>query len=123
MTLTRALQDAILAAVPQSIKSIQKDVPFVDFTALETYAGTRPRAARYLASIREQETKNMDRSKLKSLCKDTGVEFTESKGKITVNSGHEMGFLEVLDRRRYELELVKGSSERFKAASRSRIDG
>jgi hypothetical protein len=33
-----------------------------------------------------------------------------------------MGLLEVLDRRRYEVELVKDSPERFKAASRRKID-
>jgi hypothetical protein len=33
-----------------------------------------------------------------------------------------MGFLEVLDRRRYELELVKGLPERFRATSRRKID-
>jgi hypothetical protein len=32
-----------------------------------------------------------------------------------------MDFLEVLDRRRYELELVKGSPEQYKAASRRKI--
>jgi len=33
-----------------------------------------------------------------------------------------MGFLEVLDRRRYRVELVKGSGERFKAGSRRKIE-
>ncbi len=37
------------------------------------------------------------------------VGVKESKGKITVSAGHEMGFLEVMERRRYELELVKGA--------------
>lgn len=44
-------------------------------------------------------------------------------GKITVNSGHEMGFLEVLDRRRHRLELVPDQPERFRGSSRVRIDG
>jgi hypothetical protein len=34
-----------------------------------------------------------------------------------------MDFLEVLDRRRYQLELVKGTPERFRASSRKKIDG
>jgi len=118
------LQEAILAAVPQNVAAIQKDLAFVDFAAVEDYAGAHPRAARYLASIRAQkETKNIDKSALKKLCKDTGVEVSESKGKLIVGDGHIMGFLEVLDRRRYELELVKGSPERFRAASRRKIDG
>jgi hypothetical protein len=118
------LQEAILAAVPQNVAAIQQDLAFVDFTTIGDYAGAHPRAARYLASIRAQkETKNIDKSALKKVCKDTGVEVSESKGRVTVATGHEMGFLEVLDRRRYELELVKGSPERFRAASRRKIDG
>lgn len=117
------LQDAVLAAVPGTVKAIQQDLKFVDFSPIQDYATKHPRAARYLASIRTQkETKNIDKSALKKLCKSTGVEIKEVNGKIVVEDGHVMGFLEVLDRRRYELELVKGSPERFKADSRRKID-
>lgn len=116
------LQQAILDAVPENIKEIAKDLSFVAFDGIETYAGEHPRAARYLASIRAQkETKNIDEALLKNLCAQTGVQITVSKRKIRVREGHEMGFLEVLDRRRYELELVSGAPERFKAASRKKI--
>lgn len=118
------LQQAILNAVPENVKAIATDLAFVGFESIESFAGKHPRAARYLASIRGQkETKSIDKALLKNLCKQTGVKLAESKGKITVAEGHEMGFLEVLDRRRYELELVKGSPERFKAGSRKKING
>ncbi|MFQ5472724.1 MAG: DUF4868 domain-containing protein, partial [Dehalococcoidia bacterium] len=110
--------------VPQNMKAIRKDLPFVDFDGIEDYAGKRPRAARYLASIRAQEeTKNIDKAALKRLCKRTGVEVKESNGKVIVPDGHEMGFLEVLDRRRYEVDLVKEEPERYRAASRRKING
>lgn len=118
------LQQVILEAVPENIKAIAKDIPFVGFESIEMYAGKHSRAARCLASIRAQkETKRIDMALLKKLCKQTGVEIAESQGKITVAEGHEMAFLEVLDRRRYELELVKGSPEQFKAGSRKKING
>jgi hypothetical protein len=118
------LQQAILDAVPENINAIRKGLTFVDFDGIEAYSAKHPRAARYLASVRGQaETKNIDKAALKRLCKSTGVEVSESKGKICVSTGHEMGFLEVLDRRRYELELVKGQPERFKAASRTKLYG
>ncbi len=117
------LQQAILDAVPENIQAIGTDLSFVEFASLEQYAIKHPRAARYLASIRGQgEMSNIDRTALMRLCKQTGVEVTESNGKLAVDTGHEMGFLEVLDRRRYELELVKGQPERFKAASRRKIE-
>ncbi|WP_305803509.1 Kiwa anti-phage protein KwaB-like domain-containing protein [Thiolapillus sp.] len=117
------LQEAILNAVPENMKSIQKDLPFVDLDGIEKYASKRPRAARYLASIRAQEeTKNIDKAALKRLCECTGVDVNESKGKITVLEGHEMGFLEVLDRRRYEVSLVKDKPEHYLAGSRRKTN-
>lgn len=118
------LQEAILASVPENIKAIRKDLAFVEFGGIEAYAGKHPRAARYLASIRgQEETKNLDKSLLKKLCKQTGVEVAEAKGKVLITDGHEMGFLEVLDRRRYEVSLVREKPERYRAASRRKING
>jgi len=117
------LQQAVLDAVPENIKAIEKHLSFVAFDGIEAYAGKHPRAARYLASIlRQQETK-IDKSLLKKLCKQTGVQIVESKGKLVITGGHEMGFLEVLDRRRYEVSLVKETPERYRAASRRKISG
>jgi hypothetical protein len=117
------LREAVLAAVPRNIEALKQDLDFVDFAGIQEYAGEHPRAARHLASIRAQnETKDIDRAYLKKLCTDTGVEILESDEKITVQKGHVMGFLEVLDRRRYQIELVNGSPERFKAPSRQKIE-
>ena len=116
------LKQQILDAVPDNVGAIAPDLPFVDLSSIEDYATSRPRAARYLASIRSQALQGMDQHALKALCDSTGVDIQEVNGKIAVNSGHEMGFLEVLDRRRYRLELVPNQPERFRAPSRVRID-
>lgn len=116
------LQQAIVEAVPKNIQAIASEIDFVVFDGIEEYAGKHPRAARYLASILANgENKNVDKSLLKRLCKQTGVAVTESKGKVTIAEGHEMGFLEVLDRRRYEVSLVKEEPEQYRAASRRRL--
>jgi hypothetical protein len=116
------LQPAILSAVPENVALIQKDLPFVDFTGIEEYANKHPRAARYLASIQSQgEGRKVDLVRLKRQCRNTGVEFVHANGKISVSDENVLGFLEVLDRRRYDVELVKGEPERFKAASRQKI--
>lgn len=116
------LQEAILKAVPVNVAAIQKDLSFVDFAAVQNFASAHPRAARYLASIRGQgEAQNIDKSALKRLCMKTGVKVKESKGKLLVDRDSIMDFLEVLDRRRYGLDLVKGSPELFRAASRRKL--
>jgi hypothetical protein len=116
------LQGAVLAAAPKNVKAIRKELAFVEFTAIEEYATTHPRAARYLASILAQDgAKRINRAALKTWCKRTGVEIAEAKGKIIVEKAQVMAFLEVLDRRRYEVELVKGTPERFRAGSRRKL--
>ncbi len=116
------LQEAILQAVPTNIASISTDLSYVNFASIQTYAEKRPRAARYIASIKSQaETKNINQARLELLCLHTGVSLNVQDGKIFVNEGHELGFLEVLDRRRYRLELIDGQAENFKASSRSKL--
>ncbi|MEZ5660432.1 MAG: DUF4868 domain-containing protein [Burkholderiaceae bacterium] len=116
------LQEAILEAVPGNVAAIQAELNFIEFGSIEQYAAKHPRAARYLASIRgQEEMKDIDKAALKKHCKSTGVDVSESKGKVRITDGHEMAFLEVLDRRRYQMELVKNKPERFVAASRKPI--
>ena len=116
-----ALKQAILDAVPTNVEAIQAELPFVDFSGIEAYAKVRPRAARYLASIRSQVLQGVDRQALIELCCNTDVGVAEVDGKLSVDDGSEMGFLEVLDRRRYGLELVPDQPERFRASRRERM--
>lgn len=117
------LQAAIMAAVTTNVTALKIDLGFVKFDVIEAYASQHPRAARYLASIRSQgEAQNIDRGRLTQLCAHTGVETEEVDGQITVTEKHVMGFLEVLDRRRYEIELVADTPEQYRAASRSKLD-
>ena len=87
------LQEVILKAVPANLASIAADIDYVDFTSIQAYAEQRPRAARYIASIKSQvETKNINKDSLKSLCEHTGVGLTIEDGKFFVNEGSELGF-------------------------------
>ena len=117
------LKQDILDAVPANIESIEEDVDFVDFKAISEYARAHIMAARYLASIRVQASEGaINKEALLRLCRDTGVDVEEKNGKIVVDDGNVMGFLEVLDRRRYGIELIEGRREQFRATSRQRIN-
>lgn len=116
------LQEAILDAVAGNVLTLHADLPFVQFAGIQDYASTHPRAARYLASIRsQQEVARIDRQHLLDACAATGVEITEDGEQIVVDDRNVMGFLEVLDRRRYEVKLVPDEPEQFRAPSRTRI--
>ncbi|MEW8402410.1 MAG: Kiwa anti-phage protein KwaB-like domain-containing protein [Candidatus Thiodiazotropha sp.] len=116
------LQDAILGAVADNVAILGADLPFVQFDGIQQYASTHPRAARYLASIRsQQEVDRIDRQHLIEACGSTGVEITEDGEQIVVDERNIMGFLEVLDRRRYEVRLVPEEPEQYRAPSRTRL--
>jgi hypothetical protein len=116
------LQEALLAAVPNNIAEVQTALPFVDLSNVIEYLGKHTRAARYLASIKSQkEAENIDINNLKDLCARTQVEIQFQDGKIHVDEVNILDFLEVLDRRRYIIELVKDNPEAYKAPSREPV--
>lgn len=101
---------------------IQAALPFVDLGCIERYAVGHVRAARYLASIRSQPSiKDINKDALKRLCDETGVVVSEVGERMAIGPGHEVGFLQVLDRRRYTLELVADRPEKFVASSRKSV--
>jgi hypothetical protein len=115
-------RDAILEAAPSNASAIGGDMRFLNLENISDYAGRHPRAARLLASIRGSgNSRDISPSALKSLCRSNGVKYKTIRGEIVVDDGHELAFLEVLDRRRYELELVEGKSERYRAESRRAV--
>ncbi len=116
------LQESILEAVPRNVQALSSSLPFVKFDSIEEYASHHPRAAGYLASIRSQGwAEDIDKSALTKLCEATAVGIEESDGQLSIPGDQVMGFLEVLDRRRFEVELVLNSPERFRAASRQKL--
>ena len=116
------LTQEVLKTVPASVSRIAAELPFLDLAGVESYSASRPRAARYLASIvAKQQLAGITTDALMDLCERTGVTVQKVNGQVEVAEGSEMGLLEVLDRRRYELALVPTAPERFRASSREKI--
>jgi hypothetical protein len=105
------------------IRAIGRQLEFVDFAGIQAYAARHPRAARYLASIRDQPIQNISRRALTDYCRANGVEIQRAGRKIAVSDDHVMAFLEILDRRRYEVSLVADAPpELFRAGSREKLE-
>lgn len=117
------IQREVLQAVPRIFADLQVDLPFVDSSSVEEFARERSRAARLAASIRSRRrVENVDQTALLDQCDRTDVRVESgADGRLRIAKGHELGFLEVLDRRRYDMELVSGAPEAFRAASRTKI--
>jgi len=65
---------------------------------------------------------NIAKASLKKLCKTSGVKIQEVYGQLAVEEGPIMDFLGVLDRRLYQVELVRDLLESFRAANHSKIN-
>mgnify|MGYP000049986438 CR=1 len=93
------------------------------FAAMISHRGLIRIFPRYIASIKSQsEAINISQDKLERYCEKTNVVTNIVDGKINLDSSQIMGFLEVLDRRRYEIDLKDdGESEVYRAPSRSRV--
>ena len=117
------LQRQILSLVPKIFGELQAELPFVDLSSVEEFSMRRSRAARLAASIRSRKRlEKVDQAALVDQCARTDVRVEEgTDGRLYVAEGDEFGFLEVLDRRRYDVELVSGEPEAFRAASRTKI--
>jgi hypothetical protein len=117
------LQDSILAGTDDSVRELRTSLPFVEFAGIETYARSHTRAARLLASIRSQNAaEGIDRTLLRRAAIAAGVTVTLRAGQLVVDQTQIIEFLEVIDRRRFELQLVRGTTERYRASSRTRVD-
>jgi hypothetical protein len=111
------LEDEIKKAVPKNVKEISHDLTFVDFAAIEEYAKMHSRAARSLASIRDQRLKKINQHKLRRACTQFNVQTRTAQGKLVIEPGSIMDFLYLLDRRLYRIELTD-AAESYLAASR-----
>ena len=118
------IEEAIAEAVPRNVEVISQAVTYVEWANVKDYATTHTRAASLLASIRTNGyADNLDQAALEAHCKATGVLLENVGGKITVPEQHILPFLEVVDRRRYEIGLVAETRERYRASSRTRVGG
>ncbi len=116
------VDEAIAQAVPRNVEAISRAAPYVEWANIEEYAVGHPRAASLLSSIRTQGyAESVDKAELESLCGRTGVSIDNSGGQIVVPDNQVLAFLEIVDRRRYEIGLVPGTSERYRASSRARL--
>ena len=111
----------IRQAARKNIGILQTDLPFVDMNVVQNYAAEHIRAARYLASIQTRGwTNGIDQNMLRQLCVAHNLNIVMDNDIWNV-AGDIMKFLEVLDRRRYGVELSRQGPEQFRATSRQRI--
>jgi hypothetical protein len=112
------VEQAAADAAIDGTHEIERALRFVDFSDLAGFVGTHKRAARLIGSIRmRDDLARTSFEKLKRSCRKNGIAFTVVDRKIKPVGGSEMDFLELLDRRRYGVDLA-GEQELYVAPNR-----
>ncbi len=112
----------IREAVAQTVAAVSVILPFIDFTGLTAYIRGHRNAARLMGALRLRgDLAQISRSKLEKQCKHCRIEFHERDGRILPSEGHELPFLQLLDRRRYSLSLIARREELY-ASSKPKGD-
>jgi hypothetical protein len=112
------VEQAAADAAIEGTREIGRALRCVDFSDLADFVATHRRAARLVGSIRARDDlRRTEVDKLKRRCRENGIDFTTVRGKIKPAEGSELDFLELLDRRRYQVDLV-GEEELYIAPNR-----
>ena len=112
------IEKQLFEQVPDSIKKIQHQLPFIDWNNIENLSLSRKTFARQLYSISQyDQIATID--ELKESCESAGINLKQVGNLFQVDNKQVKAFLSLLDRRIYEVRLVKETSERFQARVRN----
>jgi hypothetical protein len=113
------IEEEIQSAAVENTRELEQTLPFVEFAGISSYVGDHKRAARVVAALRGRgDLSQTSVTNLKKECKRSGVQVRVENGKLVPVEGHELAFLQMLDRRRYAISLISGKWEQYEAPNR-----
>ena len=113
------IQTVVSAKASSFMAEIADKAGFIHKDRLGDYVRHHPRAAKLVASLRSRgDLDRLSEKKVKALCKKNGIQTETIGGLISPRPGFEIAFLEILDRRRYNLSLIEKENEFYVATSR-----
>jgi hypothetical protein len=116
------IDEQVQVAAVENTRQLEETLPFLSVDEIVLYVGSHKRAARMVAALRARDDlSGISVTNLKRECKRSGVLVRSVHGKLCPEPGHELAFLQMLDRRRYALSLVSGKWEQYEASSRKDV--
>lgn len=116
-----AVDEKMLSRAREKALELHQRVSFVDFTGIADHAAKHKRSARLVAAIwSNKELDTLSAAKVKRWANRTEVEYTEVAGLITPSVGNEAALLQILDYRRYAMDIDSKGVKVFEALSRRR---
>lgn len=116
---TADMEEHIAACAMGNVDRIAEDVTCVDFEGLKKFVSNHKLAMRLVAALKSRnDLASISAKRLRAECKEAGLKLIQNDGKLAPAGGSEMGFLMLLDRRRYTVTLIEKQPETYEAASR-----
>lgn len=113
------LDEQVSASAIKNLQVLGQEISFINFNSLQEFISTHKRAMRLIASLASRsDLKDISLEKLKKMCGDGNIGYSFDGNVITIEKGHEITFLMLLDRRLYKIDLIEDKPEVYQAASR-----
>jgi len=116
------IEEFVSARAQEKALALGDQVTFADFTSIAELVSRRKRAGRLVAALVSRAgLDQIERRKFVAAARETEVGLVTVNGKISPAEGAEIGFLELLDDRRYTTAIRAGPKEAYVASSRKQL--
>lgn len=114
----------VAGAATEKVRHIHDHITFLDLSRIEAKIASHPKMARMAASIAARDDLGeFQQEKIVSLATQHGVVFKEVDGRLQCRVADEAKLLEILDARRYHLDLANDGGDPYRASARQRVSG
>lgn len=123
MQLLADITSRVAATAKTKIQLIEDTINFLDLSRIKEKIEKHPRVARYAASIAQNPLiGNFQRANIETLAKQHGIVLTEvAAGKLQCRVQDEAKLMELLDARRYHLDLADNGGDPYRATGRQKV--
>ncbi|EGQ9180259.1 DUF4868 domain-containing protein [Vibrio alginolyticus] len=117
------LEEELLQTAADRVETLARSLEFVNFDGIEKKASESKRAAKLVLSLAARDDlMQISQANVMKNAQETNLNLEQNEaGQIVPKEGSELDFLEMLDRRRYAIELVDGTKEIYRAPSRKKV--
>lgn len=111
--------ERVAASASARVQEIHDAVPFLDLSRIKSKIARHPKLARIAHSIANHpDLHGIQRAAIEDLAAAQGIRFKEVDGRLLCNVTDETKLMEVLDARRYHLDLTANGAVPYRATAR-----
>ncbi len=113
----------VAGAAANKVQEIHQKVAFVDFSRIQEDIAKHPKMARMAASIATRnDLEQIRQDRVEELAEHHGLVLKEIDGRLQCRRQDEAKLLEILDARRYQLDLTETGPVPYRATGRQKVN-